>query len=222
VRVFLAMSALTAVLAGCTQGTGPETSLRASADADRGAAGLCPALLDYRGHRYTGHGELLRDPTTTGQFDTGSVPSCAGGADRKVQVAELAEIPSRRAVLVDGTLYVRADRPFPDAARRLFEAPTCRTTGRFTVRGAWLSVQGPREPRFDGDLRAPYRLGVHVEHGPPRYRSTTIQIRATTRTAPTLRPRDVKSSLWRGGDLIAEVRCIGHSFSATSLTSTPG
>jgi hypothetical protein len=207
-----------ALLAGCGQGR----------DDGVGETGdhSCAALLEYDGHRYVAHGELERDPATTGRMDRGVAPGCDDGGgvarDRRVEVAELTDLPRDRAVLVEGSLYVRADRPFPEAAKAWFVPPTCDRAGEFEVRGGWLSVQGPNRPRFDGDLRPPYRLGVHVTDGPAEYVGATIRIHATESTHPVLGPEDVKTSLWRGGGVTAEVRCEGGRFLASSLTSTGG
>jgi hypothetical protein len=139
-----------------------------------------------------------------------------------VQVEELAALPMSRAVLVRGSLYVRSDRPFPEAARSWFRAPACASPGEVRLAGAWLAVDGGPEPRFDGDLRPPYRVQVRVAHGPEDYRGTTVWVRADEDTSPTLAPEDVRTSLWEGGGLVARVRCEGGAFRATSLTSTPG
>ena len=226
VRKLFAGLALTALLSGCGQDSGslPPAQDDGSVSGVDGAS--CAAVLDYQGHRYLGHGDLLRDPPTTGRLETGSVPGCddGGGAEsaRTVRVAELAGIPTRHAVLVEDVLYIRTGRALPIRARKWFVAPVCQTRGRFRLRGDWISVQGPREVRFDGDIRPPYRLGVHVARGPEKYLGATIQIHATRSTRPTLGPRDVKSSLWKGGDIVAVVRCTHHDFLATALESTPG
>ena len=183
----------------------------------------CAALLEYDGHRYIAHGELKRDPATTGRVGSGVAPGCDGGGgatrDRRVEVAELTDLPKDRAVLVEGSVYVRVDQPFPEAARAWFVAPRCDTSREFELRGDWLSVQGPNRPRFDGDLRPPYRLGVHVTDGPEEYVGATIQIRATKSTHPALGPEDVKTSLWKGGGVIAQVQCESGHFTASSLAT---
>ena len=186
----------------------------------------CAAVVEYAGHRYQAHGELLRAPATTGRVESATEPSCddgngeAGGGS--VQVEELAAMPMSRAVLVRGSLYVRSDLPFPEAARGWFRAPACTSPGEVRLAGVWLAVGGAQEPRFDGDLRAPYRVQVRVAEGPEEYRGTAVWIRADERTSPTLEPEDVRTSLWEGGGLVARVRCEGGAFRATSLTSTPG
>ena len=127
-----------------------------------------------------------------------------------------------RAVLVDGQLYVRADRPLPEVVRGWFRPPGCSTPLDFEVRGDWLGVRGPHQPRFDGDLRPPYRVAVHVTDGPEEYLGATIKVLATDATRPGLGPDDVKTSLWAGGGLVAEIRCANGRFVATALSSTPG
>lgn len=116
----------------------------------------------------------------------------------------------------------RTDRPFPESARRWFVPPSCHTRGSFELKGDWISVQEPKEPRFDGDLRVPYRLGVRVTDGPMEYRETTIQVQVNASTAPTLGPDDVKTSLWEGGGIVAQMRCESDEFVATVVRSTPG
>lgn len=204
-----------AVLAGCS-----------AHDGSPGGSASCAALLEYAGHVYSGYGDLVRDPATTGRVDDGVLPGCDDGngatADEPAKVSELAGIPMARAVLVGGQLYVRRDRPFPEAARIWFQRPECEGRSAFELRGRWLTVQGPRKVRFDGDLRAPYRLDVHVTRGPQQYVGTTVTVHADEKTDPGLGPRDVKSSLWRGGTVTAEVRCDDGRFVAETLDSQPG
>jgi hypothetical protein len=186
----------------------------------------CAALVDYDGHRYVGHGDLKRDPETTGRIGSGTTVGCDDGngaaPDRHVEVTALADVPPRQAVLVEGQLYVRVDQPVPETVASWMEAPSCDSAGRFELRGDWISVKTSHRPRFDGDLRPPYRVGVHVTEGPQEYVGATIRIRVTEATEPAIGPKDVKSSLWEGGGLVAEVRCQDGGFVATALTSTPG
>jgi hypothetical protein len=214
VRAFVIPLLLAAGLSGC--GSGGTTGGEAS----------CAALLDFAGHRYSGHGDLMREPATTGHTASGVAPGCDDGngaaPHRTVDVQELADVPMDRAVLVEGTIYVRTDTPLPEETRTWFEQPTCRTEGSFELRGTWLSVRGPHEPRFDGDLRPPYRLEMHVRTGPPDYARTTVTVRATADTDPLLGRKDVKTSLWEGGDVIAQVTCQDDRFVASALASTPG
>lgn len=183
----------------------------------RGEA-LCPAELDYAGHRYVGSGELKRDPSTTGRVETAVETGCGGGS-AKVEVAELVDLPLERAFLARGAVYFRTDLPYPEQARKWYVAPRCESAGSFEVRGGWLAVQSPNETRFDGDMRLPYRLTVHVTAGPQDYLGTTIVVHATLDTTPALGPEDVKRALWEPGVLIAHAHCEDGKFVADALST---
>ena len=121
------------------------------------------------------------------------------------------------AVYFQGAIYVRDGRHLPKRTQRWFRASRCDMPGRFEVTGDWLGVRGPKKPRFDGDIRVPYRVEMHVTSGPARYVGATITVRATESTDPTLTPADVKASLWRGGRVTASVRCADRKFTALAL-----
>ena len=195
-------------------------------DEATGSAGAasCAAVVEYDGAAYYGHGDLKREPPVTGRVVRGIVPSCddSGGQvpaepAAAVELAELADLPLRTAVLLRGTLYVREGLVLPARAARWFRAPACATSGVFAVTGDWVSVTGPRELRFDGDLRPPYRVELRVTDGPSRYLGTTIRVHADSQTSPRLGERDVKASLWQGGQVAARVACSGRRFAAASL-----
>ena len=80
--------------------------------------------------------------------------------------------------------------------------------GRYRVRGCWRLL-----------LR---RLEVHVTEGPREYVGATIRVHAHADTDPGLGPGDVKTSLWKGGQVIAQVSCLDGRFRAHSLRSLPG
>ncbi len=218
------------LLVGCGQDVGPAGPAGAprgtAAESEGGAtvtrSGLCAAELEYADHHYVGHGDLLRDPATTGRVESGTATGADCDLSREIEVAELAGVSMERAVLAEGTVYVRADRPFPEAARVWFSPVRCTSDGELELSGDWLGVQSPNAAAFDGDLRPPFRVEVHVTEGPADYRGARVTIRATEATDPTLGPSDVQDSLHEGGGLTAVVRCAGGGFVATALTSTPG
>lgn len=187
---------------------------------------VCAAVLELGGLEYTGHGELRRIPATTGETRSARVPACDDGngvaAARTVEVAVLADVPARRAVLAEGALYVRAGRPFPEAAREWFVTPECATDGGFRLAGEWLAVGPPRRPRSDGDLRPPYRLEVRVDEGPNAYVDTVVDLRVTADSRPRLGRDDVRTSLWEGGRVSARVHCEDGRFVADAVSSAPG
>jgi hypothetical protein len=202
-----------AVLASCSSGgSGGEGSA------------ACAAQVRYEGHTYWGAGELKRDPATTGRRVKAVLPACddSGGQeptdpDTWVDADVLAYVPAETAVLWNGGVYLRDGRELPAAARLWFRTPRCTTDGQFDMIADWLGVIGPKAPRFDGDLRLPYRLEVHVTNGPDAYTGTRIQMHADAATDPGLGPNDVKTSLWKGGQLVARVECLGGQFHALSL-----
>jgi len=191
---------------------------------DRAGEASCAAVIVYGGVTYWGHGELKRDPATTGRHVTGMIPSCddSGGQepperDEAVHVAELVDVPLETAFRWGDSIFIREGRELPAATRVWFRAPRCTTSTEFELVADWVGVTGPRRPRFDGDLRPPYRLQVHVTKGPDEYVGATIAVHADAATDPTLGPEDVKASLWQGGQVIARVKCDAGRFQALSL-----
>ncbi len=156
----------------------------------------------------------------------GHAPPCGDGngadASRRTKAAELVDIPMERAILVDGTLYVPADGPSPRPPARSSSPRSARPTARSSSVGTGSASWAGTDPGTTGSCALPFRLEVRVTSGPPDYLGATIQIRATARTRPTLGPRDVKTSLWEGGGVVAGVRCQGRRFVATGLESIPG
>jgi hypothetical protein len=205
-----------AVLGGC--GADHATQSEGSAS--------CAARVELDGYSYNGYGGLTRDPALSGRVVRALMPGCDDGngasPDEVVKAAELSDLPLSRAVFVDGHLYVRGNDPLPEETRAWFQPQRCETAGAFELHGDWLAVQGPKKVRFDGDLRPPYRLNLHVTEAPQPYVGTTIQVHATSDTDPALGPRDVRTSLWKGGTLTAQVTCEHGRAVASALTSQPG
>jgi hypothetical protein len=194
-----------------------------------GGAASCAAVIEYRGHTYWGSGPLKRDPATTGRLVAGAIPACddSGGQqpeepEEQVEVAELADVPLDTAFTWNGGIFVRDGRDLPAATRLWFHAPLCRRDAEFDLTADWLGVTGAEQPRFDGDLRPPYRLEVHVTQGPEEYVGTTVLVHADAATQPGLGPRDVKSSLWQGGQVTARVECVDGRFHAIALDVPEG
>ncbi|QZY27898.1 hypothetical protein K6T13_10325 [Nocardioides coralli] len=185
-------------------------------------------MIEYDGHTYWGQAQLMRRPEVSGRTVTVVRPGCedSGGQgeveqDTEVEARELADVGPETAVLVGDSLFVREGRDLPEQLDDWFRSPPCTSPGRFELTAQWLGITSPNEPRFDGDVQAPYRLEVRVTDGPTRYVDATITIRATTGTHPALQPGDVESSLWEGGFVIATVRCDGEDFVATGIVAHP-
>lgn len=199
-------------------------------DGDGGGGGdaSCAAVIEYDGATYWGHGDLARDPATTGREVDGVMPSCddtggrePAGVDEPVRVAELVDVPLETAFLWQGSVFVREGRELPPDADAWFRAPRCASAADFELVADWLGVTSPHRPRFDGDLRPPYRLEVRVTDGPEEYVGTRVVLRADADTVPRLGPEDVKRSLWKGGQVAARVTCEAGRFEALSLRVPP-
>ncbi|HYQ31682.1 MAG TPA: hypothetical protein VEQ83_00595 [Lapillicoccus sp.] len=212
---------LTILLAG--------VALSSCSSRDGGGEASCAAVIEYRGHAYWGSGPLKRDPATTGRLVAGVIPACddSGGQQPEdpaepVEVAELADVPLDTAFTWNGAVFVRAGRELPAATRPWFHAPLCRRDAEFDLTADWVGVTRQEQPRFDGDLRPPYRLEVHVTQGPEEYVGATVLVHADAATKPGLGPRDVKSSLWEGGRVTARVECVDGRFHALALRVPEG
>ncbi len=128
------------------------------------------------GLTYSGRGGVKRDPEVTGRSMPAVLPGCddSGGQseaepDVSVRVDELADVASSTAVLWHGSIFIRDERDLPQETQRWFRAPRCGTAGTFEATGRLArGDRGRRTPRFDGDIRPPYRLEVHVTSGPTR------------------------------------------------------
>ena len=168
------------------------------------------------GITYNGIGGLVRDPDLTGEEVEAVLPGCndMGGdepPDEVVSAQVLMDVARDTALLFNGDLYVREGREAPEQFTYWRTAPTCATPGTFELSGGWLGVQGPHTPQYDGDM--------HVDVGPEQYEGAQITVHASTSTSPALGPDHVKSSLWTGGSVTAQVRCDGDRFKATALTA---
>lgn len=199
-----------------------------SCSSEGGATGTgsasCAAAVVYKDATYLEHRKVKREPATSGRLVEALLPSCDdSGAqepvepDRRVEVAELEQVPLETAFLWDGSVYLRSGRELPAATEAWFRAPGCTSAGEFDLEGDWLAVTGAKRPRFDGDLRPPYRLEMRVTDGPREYVGTMVQVHADDATDPGLDTRDVKSSLWTGGRILAHVSCVERRFHADAL-----
>lgn len=211
------LAVLTLILAGCS-GTGGRENVGHGVDA------ACADIVTYDGQTYWGHGDLARTPATTGRTDEGVREGCDDGngaePDHRVRVEELADLPLERGFLVNGQVYVNHDLPFPEAIRHWFASPACSGDAPLELTGRWVGVTSSNKPRFDGDLRPPYRATMWVEEGPERYVGTRIAVRADQGTSPQLGPEDVKRALWHNGRLTARVHCEGGRFLADGLSTS--
>jgi hypothetical protein len=188
------------------------------------AAGSCADVIEYDGHTYVGVGHLRRDPEVSGASMSAVRPACddvggvgGGRKDEAIRVVTLTGVDPDAAVFFQGNVYLRRGRELPAWTQQWFQAPRCDSAGILELHGRWLGVTSPLKPRFDGDLRLPYRLDVYVTSGPEGYVGAMIVVQATEATDPALTPADVKQTLGQGGSVSASVRCADGRFEALAL-----
>ena len=187
-------------------------------------ANACAAVVVLDGQSYSGHGDLMRIPATTGRTDVGRRPSCddSGGQQPEdpavdVEVEEIKGIPISQAFLVGDSFYIRDGADLPELARPWFRPQTCDPDGPTGLTGRWLGVTTQIEPRFDGDLRPPYRIDFRIDETQPdhpAYAGWRVVIRVPGVADPALTPQDVEDALWDGAPLTVRVHCEGKRFVA--------
>ena len=213
----LAVACLPLGLTACAgSGTNLGETTRSSAS--------CAAVLRVDGKDYLGIGGLRRDPEVTGEEVEATMPGCndMGGEappDETVTAQVLSEVDRDTALFYEGAIYVREGSDAPEQLQYWRTAPKCTTDGAFELSGTWLGVQGPHKPESDGDIQLPYRVTMHVDEGPDEYERAQVVVHAGTSTSPALDADDVKSTLWTGGSVTAQVHCDGGQFEATALTA---
>ena len=183
----------------------------------------CAAVLRVDGKDYLGTGGLRRDPPVTGEEIEAVLPGCndTGGEAQPgetVSAQVLSEVDSDTALLFNGDVYVREGSEAPDlrtGARRPRATPTAPSSSR--ARGSGSRVRTSRSRTATSSF--PYRITMHVDEGPDEYERAQVVVHAGAETNPALGPDDVKSTLWTGGTVTAQVRCDGDKFAATALTA---
>lgn len=181
--------------------------------------GSCPALLEFNGRTYHGHGEMLRTPRPGARIGTGSLPGC-GDPAQAVSVRALPGVNDEVAVLSDSGLWVSdAVGPLPPEVDMLDRPVTCADSG--TVAGNWVALEGPM-PTRDDELSPPYTAVVEVDQGDhlplEKWRMVTIRLRVTPDTIGGTDGQLAEHAL-RGPERVrATVHCDGDRFVAESIT----
>jgi len=212
------LGAVGVVVAGAVAGGSILPRPGAGNDAD------CASRIVFEGRTYTGHGELMTIPPTTGKTGWGVMPACDDGqgdsSSDKVSVKELVGVPTSAGLLADGTFYLADGASLTDQMRAWFRSPTCHHEGSVTMVGRWWGVTTQEDVRFDGDVRPPLRIDFWVETTDPvraEYDGWRIRIRDTGAAEPALTPDDVEDALWDDAPLEVRVHCDGRDFVAEAF-----
>ena len=236
----LAGLALAAVLlAACGQGgsngplygdTGPSEQTGGDDGglaAGGGAAGSCIAALKFDGQMYEGHavnnapevGETLGDATFPPCNDT---PGSSEEATTSAVAAIKGVDPDRAIVVVAQArdmVWVKAGTGLPESLEGLMARAKCEDEGAFTLEGDWLGIPDPGT-----DLVPPYRLQMYVTKTSPgseQYQDSQLSVRVNDETKNPVTKQDVKTSLWEGGSMRADVHCNDGAFIADDLAFFP-
>lgn len=188
-------------------------------------AASCSGSLTFQGDEYVNGPELVRTPRQGGGLGNGSQAGCDDGngaaPDRDLKIYAVDGVDSKQAVFADDVVWVREGAGLPrvlDGAR----APVpCSVAGTVTVTGSWQGATPTKPVRFDGDLRAPYTIGLLVEDPaivPRPYVSALLDVSVTTSTdAPGA--KDVVQMLQKGAPAKVTLHCVGSGYVADSITS---
>lgn len=224
--------ALTALVAGCSGAPEPRDAGQAASEAAPGAASAqCVLSLAYDGARFeSAAGPPDRSPVLTGRTSTASMAGCDDGSGdgagpEDVQVHEIEGVPVETAFWYQDSIMLREGAASPDSLDALYRAPICEFAGRVEVQGQWLGVSTSKKARFDGDLRTPLRIDLHVEEVSDnaadldRY---TIRVHDDGTARPALDKTMAEAALWSSRAALKTVLvCADGKFHATSFGIVP-
>ena len=192
----------------------------------------CPAMLDYRGDRYTSAGDLARVPTAVGTAGHATYPPCddtggrlPSGGGGQVSVGRIRGVDPGTAFLANGRLWLHRDvASLPGFVRASRLPVPC--TLRASASGTWLSVESLRRVRCDGAAgRRTDRVLAGRRH-PPSYRRGTSRWCCPspgTRDTRTATPAEVRRTLravtpWASRCTATDRRFVADSLAASRLS----
>ncbi len=184
-----------------------------------------PATLRFNGEEYNDVGDFVRFPVEGKFLGEGVVPGCDDGngvaPDRRMALSAVKGADPDTAVIADGTLWVSLDNgTLPELAREARRPVSCNLKQTTTVIGDWINVTGGKEPRFDGDARPPYTIGLVVRDDavvPAGWESVVLQV-SVTESSKAPNPDEVKKMLWTPAPAEVTMHCDGDRFVADSLS----
>ena len=198
------------------------TALAVLDDPPGGGGAACAFVVRWEGRTWTGIGSD-RTPVTGEVLGEGVVPRCDDGngasEQRQVEVRRIRGVDPAQAVVVNGAILLPDDaeglpRGLEDAQRPV----VCRLAGTVELVGRWTGVVSSREARFDGDVRAPYRIDFVTED--PRvtegYARVRLEARGTVRSRP-LRAEQVQALLGGESEDLLTTHCRGERFVVDAL-----
>lgn len=195
-----------------------------------GSSASCAALIVWHGQTYMGVGGLVIQPAHGRPLGLATIPPCQdtgdqtqpGGAQH-VPVFALGRTSPHRAIVNGTSVYVRNATHLPRSVVALLRVPACTEPQQFPVVARWGGVETSHKPKFDGDLRPPYRLDLLVTDGPAPLHRAQITAAVDSSTTGLLTPADVRTVLWTYGTLHLTMSCAGKAYHVNAIGSrTPG
>lgn len=220
-RLLAGLVVAVALLAGCADdGGGPGTSGDAA----------CALTADFRGVAYDGT-DLAQAPEKGDVVGEAVYPPCndTNDADEKAErfsVSRIRGVDPDVAVMATNMrsrVFVRQGAEMPEEIAALVGPPPCDPSDApIHMLGQWYGILGA-DGNTELDLEPPYDLEVSVEESEPEgYGPATLSIRVPTALGQPLTKRDVRTSLWQGGNIEVTASCRNGGFVAESVRALPG
>jgi hypothetical protein len=209
-------------------------ALRPSSSPLRGASGdaACAAVLEFRGHTYTGSGVRVA-PIPAQPLGEGVIPTCRDQPDQPADPAFTVEVRAIDGIAPEialtapghGELYIRDDVDLerrPPALMRLLRTPTCDPADEpIALRGPWLGISAA-DGRNEVDLEPPYDLMLRAdESSAPAYERAYLTVRVPARLGRPLDRGDLRDSLWQEGQISIVASCRTGEFVAERVEALP-
>jgi Family of unknown function (DUF6281) len=193
--------------------------------------GSCALVVHFRGHTYGGislkvapvEGKPLGSVVLPGCADTGPSKTTTG---EHIQVARLPSVSPRIALVWRGrpdTVLVRKGlRALPTEVIRLLDAPRCDAgDAPISLGGQWLGILGA-DGNTEVDLVPPYDVSLFVQDASSqRYLRAFLDVRVPFDLGRPLTRQDVRSSLWKGGNITVVATCRGRHYIAERIQASP-
>ena len=188
------------------------------------ASASCAFTARFQGEEYWGRYATVR-PVPGVVLGTAVSPPCGGEKPWRIEVGQLDQIqPETAVVSTDSEIILvrRSIRQIPPEVQRYLEPPPCNSQDEpIDIQGTWLGILSAKG-RTELDLSPPYDVTLDVETASsPAYERAEITVRVPKSLGKPISRRDIKRSLWKGGQIRVVARCVNESFRATYVEAYP-
>lgn len=178
----------------------------------------CVTTLQFAGRDYHVLTTVRARPTRS--LGTGKFAGC--GDTSNVRVAAVRGVTPSQAVAVLSeerpTVYVAEGLGrLPAGLRKMAGPPRCVSNRPFRLAGAWLGIEG-----FSDDGGDAYTLEVRVtaaSRAEAMYRDAVLTLTVPADALDGVTRRDIRRSLWTGGNIVLDVVCRGAAHLVTDVVA---